>query len=79
MAVLWVRGPPRKLASCCGEHEVEGGTVIEHLRALEGFAIRKPADGFSLSVAGSAAISTYSSTASTEARRRRCGQETAWR
>ena len=35
MAVLSVRGPPRKLASCCGEHEVEGGTVIEHLRALE--------------------------------------------
>ena len=35
MAVLCVRGPLRKLAGGCGEHELEGGTVIELLRALE--------------------------------------------
>ena len=35
MTVLCVRGPLRKLAGGCGEHELEGGTVIELLRALE--------------------------------------------
>jgi sulfur-carrier protein len=35
MAVLYVRGPLRKLAGGRGEHELEGGTVIEQLRALE--------------------------------------------
>ncbi|MGO9886370.1 MAG: MoaD/ThiS family protein [Solirubrobacteraceae bacterium] len=35
MTVLCVRGPLRKLAGGCGEHELEGGTVIEQLRALE--------------------------------------------
>ena len=35
MAVLCVRGPLRKLAGGRGEHELEGGTVIEQLRALE--------------------------------------------
>ncbi len=35
MAVLCVRGPLRRLAGGRGEHELEGGTVIELLRALE--------------------------------------------
>jgi molybdopterin synthase sulfur carrier subunit len=35
MAVVCVRGPLRKLAGGCAEHELEGATVIELLRALE--------------------------------------------
>ena len=35
MAVVCVRGPLRKLAGGRAEHELEGGTVIELLRALE--------------------------------------------
>ena len=35
MAVLCVRGPLRKLAGGRAEHELEGATVIELLRALE--------------------------------------------
>ena len=35
MAVVSVRGPLRKLAGGRAEHELEGGTVIELLRALE--------------------------------------------
>jgi sulfur-carrier protein len=35
MAVVCVRGPLRKLAGGRGEHELEGTTVIELLRALE--------------------------------------------
>jgi len=35
MAVLCVRGPLRKLAGGRGEHELEGTTVVELLRALE--------------------------------------------
>jgi molybdopterin synthase sulfur carrier subunit len=35
MAVLCVRGPLRKLAGGRGEHELEGGTVIELLQTLE--------------------------------------------
>jgi molybdopterin synthase sulfur carrier subunit len=35
MAVVSLRGPLRKLAGGRAEHEVEGGTVVELLRALE--------------------------------------------
>jgi sulfur-carrier protein len=35
MAVVCVRGPLRKLAGGAGEHELEGATVVELLRALE--------------------------------------------
>jgi sulfur-carrier protein len=35
MAVVCVRGPLRKLAGDRGEHEFEGATVVELLRALE--------------------------------------------
>jgi molybdopterin synthase sulfur carrier subunit len=35
MAVVCVRGPLRKLAGGRAEHELEGGTVVELLRALE--------------------------------------------
>ena len=35
MAVVCVRGPLRKLAGDCAEHELEGATVVELLRALE--------------------------------------------
>ena len=35
MPVVCVRGPLRKLAGGRAEHELEGGTVIELLRALE--------------------------------------------
>jgi molybdopterin synthase sulfur carrier subunit len=35
MAVVCVRGPLRKLAGGCAEHELEGRSVIELLRALE--------------------------------------------
>lgn len=35
MAVVRVRGPLRTLAGGCGEHELEGATVVELLRALE--------------------------------------------
>lgn len=35
MAVVCVRGPLRKLAGGCAEHELEGATVIELLGALE--------------------------------------------
>ena len=35
MAVVCVRGPLRKLASNQGEHELDGATVVELLRALE--------------------------------------------
>ena len=36
MAVVCVRGPLRKLAGDRPEHALEGATVIELLRALEG-------------------------------------------
>jgi len=35
MVLVCVRGPLRKLAGGCAEHELEGATVIELLRALE--------------------------------------------
>jgi molybdopterin converting factor small subunit len=35
MAVVCVRGPLRKLAGGRAEHELEGQTVVELLRALE--------------------------------------------
>jgi molybdopterin converting factor small subunit len=35
MAVICLRGPLRKLAGGGAEHELEGATVIELLRALE--------------------------------------------
>ena len=35
MAVVCVRGPLRRLAGGRAEHELEGGTVIELLSALE--------------------------------------------
>jgi molybdopterin converting factor small subunit len=35
MAVVCVRGPLRKLAGGRPEHELEGATVVELLRALE--------------------------------------------
>ena len=35
MAVVCVRGPLRKLAGGRAEHEIEGSTVVELLRALE--------------------------------------------
>ncbi len=35
MAMVCVRGPLRKLAGGHAEHELEGATVIELLRALE--------------------------------------------
>jgi molybdopterin synthase sulfur carrier subunit len=35
MAVVCVRGPLRKLAGGCAQHELEGATVVELLRALE--------------------------------------------
>ncbi len=35
MAVVCVRGPLRKLACGHAEHELEGATVLELLRALE--------------------------------------------
>ena len=35
MAVVRVRGPLRKLAGGRAEHELEGATVVELLRALE--------------------------------------------
>jgi molybdopterin synthase sulfur carrier subunit len=35
MAVVCLRGPLRKLAGDRAEHELEGATVIELLRALE--------------------------------------------
>jgi sulfur-carrier protein len=42
MAVVCVRGPLRKLADGCGEHELQGATVVALLRALEQ---RHPATG----------------------------------
>jgi molybdopterin converting factor small subunit len=39
MAVVCVRGPLRKLAGGRAEHELEGATVVELLRALE---LRQP-------------------------------------
>jgi len=36
VAVVCVRGPLRKLAGGRAEHELEGATVVELLRALEG-------------------------------------------
>jgi molybdopterin converting factor small subunit len=36
MAVVCVRGPLRKLAGGRAEHELDGATVVELLRALEG-------------------------------------------
>jgi molybdopterin synthase sulfur carrier subunit len=39
MAVVRVRGPLRKLAGGLAEHDLEGATVVELLRALE-FAYR---------------------------------------
>lgn len=42
MAVLCVRGPLRKLAGGRAEHELEGATVLELLRALE---LRHPETG----------------------------------
>jgi sulfur-carrier protein len=35
MTLVCVRGPLRKLAGGCAEHELEGATVIKLLRALE--------------------------------------------
>jgi molybdopterin converting factor small subunit len=35
MPVVCVRGPLRKLTGGCAEHELEGATVMEVLRALE--------------------------------------------
>ena len=35
MPVVSVRGPLRKLSGGCAEHELEGTSVIELLRALE--------------------------------------------
>jgi molybdopterin synthase sulfur carrier subunit len=35
MAVVCLRGPLRKLAGDCAEHELQGATVVELLRALE--------------------------------------------
>lgn len=35
MAVVCVRGPLRKLAAGRAEHQLEGATVVELLRALE--------------------------------------------
>jgi molybdopterin synthase sulfur carrier subunit len=35
MAVVCIRGPLRTLAGGRAEHELEGGTVVELLRALE--------------------------------------------
>ncbi len=42
MAVVSVRGPLRKLAGGRAEHELEGATVVELLRALE---VRHPDTG----------------------------------
>lgn len=36
MAVVCVRGPLRKLADGRAEHQLEGATVVDALRALEG-------------------------------------------
>lgn len=36
MAVVCVRGPLRKLADDRAEHQLEGRTVVEQLRTLEG-------------------------------------------
>ena len=35
MATVRLRGPLKRLAGNCAEHEVEGETVVELLRALE--------------------------------------------
>lgn len=35
MAVVCLRGPLRKLAGGCAEHELAGATVVELLQALE--------------------------------------------
>ena len=35
MALVCVRGPLRKLAGGCAEHDVAGANVVELLRALE--------------------------------------------
>lgn len=35
MAIVRLRGPLRKLAADCAEHELEGATVVELLEALE--------------------------------------------
>jgi molybdopterin converting factor small subunit len=35
MAVVSIRGPLRKLAGGRGEHEMDGGSVVDLLRALE--------------------------------------------
>ncbi|MGI8429137.1 MAG: MoaD/ThiS family protein [Solirubrobacteraceae bacterium] len=35
MVVVCLRGPLRKLAGGCAEHELEGTTVVDLLRALE--------------------------------------------
>ena len=35
MALVCVRGPLRKLAGGCAEHQLEGATVVELMRALE--------------------------------------------
>jgi molybdopterin converting factor small subunit len=42
MPVVCVRGPLRKLAGGLAEHELEGATVVELLRALE---LRHPGVG----------------------------------
>jgi molybdopterin converting factor small subunit len=50
MAVVCVRGPLRKLAGGTAEHELEGATVVELIRALED---RHPAlDGWILDERG---------------------------
>ncbi len=51
MAVVCVRGPLRKLAGGRAEHELEGATVVELLRALGGLSPGPWADGSSTSVA----------------------------
>jgi hypothetical protein len=79
MVVVCVRGPLRKLAGGCAEHELEGAAVIELLRALE---LRDPEiSGWMLDESGRIRrhIKTCSSTASAGARRRGCGQGTASR
>jgi molybdopterin synthase sulfur carrier subunit len=35
MAVVRLRGPLKQLAGGCGQHAIDGGTVVELLRELE--------------------------------------------
>lgn len=50
MAIVRLRGPLKRLADDCGEHPVEGATVVELMRAIE--AAHPATDGWILDERG---------------------------